>query len=473
MRDTLARKQILSESRMSSAHQPSRVAQAFRVMLLILWGVTFVGAHWVATCLYLVPLLALITFSLLSPFPVVVGALFLSGYLDGSPVDPMSGTLKLLLIGATWLAALVAVSAHLAARLLRVSPAQSEHATPAPASEAAAPSAISTPEPMSSMSSEAMPSPNFRHDVRTPLNLILGFCEALLTPASSSRQPLPAPFRDDVEAIYRNGQQLRPLIEKLLERTTFPQADKSPTDFAARSRKSVILLDEGGAAFELLSQYLPQFEVIRVSSVEAIGRLRLDSDPLAVAINSDDSAFIPLVAQLTGNTVPILTFNLADAQPQMQFRGASDYLLKPVEFEALMAALERTGAALRTVLIVDDNRDNMQMLSRMLASLPEPPHLLKAYSGRETLALLHEETPDVILLDFVLPDMDGIALLNSLRADSRLARIPVLLVSAHRPPDILPLAGITKLTLFRLAGFSPTQLARHLEAILVTFGSQP
>ena len=156
----------------------------------------------------------------------------------------------------------------------------------------------------------------------------------------------------------------------------------------------------------------------------------------------------------------------------MQFGGASDYLMKPVVFETLMAALERTGALLRTLLIVDDNRDNMVMLSRMLDSIPEPPHLLKAYSGREALALLHEETPDVILLDYVLPDMDGIALLNSLRTDSRLARIPVLLMSAHRPPDIPPVPGATQLTLFRLTGFSPPQLARHIEALFAAVGSQ-
>jgi CheY-like chemotaxis protein len=61
--------------------------------------------------------------------------------------------------------------------------------------------------------------------------------------------------------------------------------------------------------------------------------------------------------------------------------------MKPVAFDALMSALERTGAALRSVLIIDDNRDNTEMLSRMLSSVPEPPDILKAYSGREALAL--------------------------------------------------------------------------------------
>jgi len=446
-----------------SPEQQSSERPIFRAVLLILWGATFVGAHWLTACLALVPLLALITFAMMTPFPTVAGALFLSAYLDGAP---LSEALKLILIAATWLASLAARYVPAPTRRLHLPVAQGEHIAPTSVPVIPTPSVPAAPNPPNSAPSpEAVLSPHFRHDVRTPLNLILGFCESLLTPVSPGRQPIPAPFREDVEAIYRNGQQLKPLIEKLLERTSFPSPDQNATALAARPRKPVILLDEGGAAFELFTQYLPQIEVMRVASVEAMGRLRLDGDPLAVAINGDDSALIPLVAQIIGNTVPILTFNLADAQPQ----GVSDTLMKPVEFEALMAALERTGAALRTLLIVDDNRDNLQMLSRMLNSVAEPPRLLKAYSGREALALLREETPDVILLDFVLPDMDGLALLNVLHADSRWARIPVILVSAHRPPDILPAAGLTKLTLFRLAGFSLPQLARQIEAL---FGSQ-
>ena len=201
------------------------------------------------------------------------------------------------------------------------------------------------------------------------------------------------------------------------------------------------------------------YEVVRATSVEAIGRLRQDSDLLAVVISSDDTTLIPVVAQLVGNTVPILMFNLADARPQSQFQGVSHYLMKPVEFEALMAALERTGAELHSILMVDDNRDNMQMLSRMLNSLPAPPQLLKAYSGREALALLNVEIPDVILLDFVLPDMDGMAMLNYLRTESRLARIPVLSVSAYRQSDILPVGGITKTHFVPVGGFFPIRSA--------------
>lgn len=448
---------------------PPRMLLIFRVALLILWGVTFAAAHLLAFSLYFVPLLALMTFLLLPPFPVIVAALFLSAYLDAFPTDSIALSLKLLLTGAIWLAALITLSAKIAVRCrMMTAPPEQENRI----SDPEIPAALAI-EPISNPSSDGTGSPHLRHNVITPLNLMLGFCEALLNPASASRQSLPAPFREDVKAIYRNGQQLKPLIESLVDQAASSQADKSSADPAAvQARKTVIVLDERGAAFELFRQYMPRYDVVRAASVEAIGRSRQEGDLLAVAISNDDYTLIPVVAQLVGDTVPILTFNLADAQSQMSFHGASDYLMKPVEFGALMAALERTGLSPRRILIVDDNRDNMQMLSRMLNSAPEPSELLKAYSGREALALLNEETPDVILLDFVLPDMDGLAMLNYLRTESRLARIPVLLVSAHRPVDILPTVGVTKLTLFRLAGFSPVNLARHIEAMLTAFSSE-
>src|ERR1041385_8788710 len=91
-------------------HLSPRVLQIFQFVLLILWCATFAAVHSLAFSLYVVPLLALITFFLLPSFPVVVTALFLSGYLDGISTDAIPQALRLLLIGAIWLAVLVALS---------------------------------------------------------------------------------------------------------------------------------------------------------------------------------------------------------------------------------------------------------------------------------------------------------------------------------------------------------------------------
>ena len=107
----------------------------------------------------------------------------------------------------------------------------------------------------------------------------------------------------------------------------------------------------------------------------------------------------------------------------------------------------------------------------MLASLPKSPRLLKAFSGREALALLDEQSPDLILMDFILPDMDGLVIRDYLSLDVRLAHIPLVFVSAYSRPDILALTGASKLTLFQMSAVSPIRLAQQIQTLLSTFTS--
>ncbi|MEO8393234.1 MAG: response regulator [Chloroflexota bacterium] len=316
------------------------------------------------------------------------------------------------------------------------------------------PAAIITPEPVPEpVLTEAA---RFRHDLRSPLNLMLGYCEALLHPRSSA--PVPAPYRSDVEAIYRSGQQLSGLIDQLVLNAAQPAPERASVD----DERPLLLLDASGAAFELFSQYMSRRTVIRAASVEEIGRLGVD--PAAVVISGEDDTQVALVAQLIGDNVPIFT---------LRFQAASQrevtYLMKPIQFDALETAVRGSGSQAREILIIDDSRDSVELLSRMLTSLPEPPRIAKAYSGREALALLREYRPDLILMDFVLPDMNGTTLLDMLNIESRLAQIPVVMISAHRPPDLMPLRSLTKLTFFQMTGVSPLKLAQQLDIFLSAF----
>src|SRR5215469_7650855 len=76
-----------------------------RIILIIGWGLTLAAAHWLTGIIYVVPILALLTFLVLCPFSIALSAILLSGYLDLFPAT-LPGTLKLLLVGLIWLAAL-------------------------------------------------------------------------------------------------------------------------------------------------------------------------------------------------------------------------------------------------------------------------------------------------------------------------------------------------------------------------------
>jgi two-component system cell cycle response regulator len=87
-----------------------------------------------------------------------------------------------------------------------------------------------------------------------------------------------------------------------------------------------------------------------------------------------------------------------------------------------------TGQASSTVLIVDDEPGACQTLEALL--LNQGYHLALAINGQQALALAAELDPDVILLDVMMPDMDGFEVCRRLRSDPRLATVPVIMVTA-------------------------------------------
>ena len=80
------------------------------------------------------------------------------------------------------------------------------------------------------------------------------------------------------------------------------------------------------------------------------------------------------------------------------------------------------------ILIVDDEINAVRMLRGVLS--PDGYNVLTAHSGAEALAVAMRETPDVVLLDVMMPDMDGYEVCAKLRADLRLANVPILLLTA-------------------------------------------
>lgn len=83
---------------------------------------------------------------------------------------------------------------------------------------------------------------------------------------------------------------------------------------------------------------------------------------------------------------------------------------------------------MKTILIVDDEED-VRIILRM--RLEKTYRVLEAASGRAALAVVRQNRPDLLILDWVMPDMNGLDLLERLRADSATADIPVIMMSGR------------------------------------------
>lgn len=93
---------------------------------------------------------------------------------------------------------------------------------------------------------------------------------------------------------------------------------------------------------------------------------------------------------------------------------------------------------MKKVLIVDDDPTSRQLLSIILSKADEKYSIIEADSGRSALEVVEKEEPDIILLDLVMPEMDGFEVCTKLKADERYSSIPVLFITvSERPEDII------------------------------------
>ena len=87
------------------------------------------------------------------------------------------------------------------------------------------------------------------------------------------------------------------------------------------------------------------------------------------------------------------------------------------------------------LLVVDDHDDSRELLSAMIATLGFQTRT--AATGRQALAAARAEVPRLILLDLMMPDMDGVVFRSAQERDPTLADLPVLIVSAHPDAEII------------------------------------
>ncbi len=111
-----------------------------------------------------------------------------------------------------------------------------------------------------------------------------------------------------------------------------------------------------------------------------------------------------------------------------------DYLKKPVETNELAQALRQHGFGDqegKTILIVDDEPNILEMHARIIQGAARTWRVLKARDGREALSLISQEKPDLILLDLLMPELDGFGVLEAMQNDKSLSTVPVIVLTGQ------------------------------------------
>jgi len=138
-----------------------------------------------------------------------------------------------------------------------------------------------------------------------------------------------------------------------------------------------------------------------------------------------------VVVNCTGHTFPVQSEILGEgwAQDLAEHEVAAEAEAHAPQPEGVLAALERLDERVHSIAIIDDTPDAVRLIRRILQAKGEY-RIYEAGDGRAGLALIREHRPDLVILDLMMPEVDGFAVLDSLRADERTRDIPVIVVTA-------------------------------------------
>jgi CheY-like chemotaxis protein len=204
----------------------------------------------------------------------------------------------------------------------------------------------------------------------------------------------------------------------------------------AAVRPRFIVLETGDALRRLLARYLKDAEVIPAASLaQAIGELTT-TPAQALLVNTasaDASLQDPAAYRQLPYGVPVITCAVPGIPQAASALGVTDYLVKPISGEALLGALDRLARPVRSVLVVDDEAEALRLFRRILTSAGRDYRVLTASDSLQALAILQEQRPDAVLLDLVMPEMDGFQLLAARNGDPALRDTPVIVISARDP----------------------------------------
>jgi AraC-like DNA-binding protein/ActR/RegA family two-component response regulator len=159
--------------------------------------------------------------------------------------------------------------------------------------------------------------------------------------------------------------------------------------------------------------------------------------------SADDGQMMALLrANPRFSTLPLLVFGQAQGDVPDLAMGVTEFVIKPISEATLQQSLQNISIEPPTVdrplLIVDDDQQARSSYRALLAHMYPQHTIVEAVDGRMALNLLEQLCPSLIILDLVMPQVDGFDVLDAIRANPAIRHIPVMVLSGRllSPADV-------------------------------------
>ena len=249
-----------------------------------------------------------------------------------------------------------------------------------------------------------------RHELKTPINAILGYSEMLLEDLEDGEDEL----EKDLERIRTAGRNLLTLVDEILNPNRIAEEGSSAEleDYGAKIR--VDLRNPINAVIG--------YAELLIENSEEMGR-----DYMVADLDRIQAAARRLL-DLSTDIVEVATARNEDSSDPGRLEVSSALTEGVLAKAGTDAGAVQTDEVAGSLLVVDDNAMNRDLLSRQLARAGFM--VQTAESGAEALRIMDGRDFDLVLLDVIMPEMDGLEVLRRVKSDPHLAETPVIVLSS-------------------------------------------
>jgi PAS domain S-box-containing protein len=213
-------------------------------------------------------------------------------------------------------------------------------------------------------------------------------------------------------------------------------ASGEPLPHVPDAGRVVLAIDDDPDVIYLLRENLAEagYHVVGALTGQEGLRKALELRPLAITLDilmpQQDGWQVlhELKAEPETRAIPVVVLSIVDNKALGYRLGASDYLLKPFDRETILTALAQARPEQGRLLVVDDDPQVVDLIRQLLEG--EPYEIIAVADGEAALEVISRWRPDAILLDLLMPRMDGFALIEQLEQAPLPQQIPVIVLTA-------------------------------------------
>jgi len=216
-----------------------------------------------------------------------------------------------------------------------------------------------------------------------------------------------------------------------------PDRSRALIKTTEREEPILLVITRSPLAVALLTRHVSSCHTVVMHNLEDAGQAIQQILPQVIVIDNSFDGLDFLNLDRLGrewglSNTPIVVCPLPGEEPLRQRLAVDGYLLKPISKRNLDDTMRQFGQEVDRVLVIDDEQDFVLLISRFLEDNPARKYqVLSANSGEEGFSMIQQYKPDLILLDMMLPDINGIDLIERIEATSTIRDIPIVVISGQ------------------------------------------